>query len=79
MHVFAETEGDMKNVLEMTYTDGAKGMPRAIWFVPINAQPSIDVSHGLHLTCALPLCVDLGCCFQFSIQCLSSNHDSNCD
>ena len=53
MHLFVEVEGDLKNYSELTYTNEAEGMPRAIWFVSICAQPFIDFVRGLHLTHAL--------------------------
>eukprot|EP01052_Picozoa_sp_SAG31_P029160 SAG31_NODE_2877_length_4965_cov_15.095767_1_plen_565_part_10 len=79
MHLFAETEGDLKNCSELTHTSEAEGMPLATWFVIIYARPFVGFVLGLHVTRALPLCVDPGSSFQSSIQCLSSDHDSNCD
>eukprot|EP01052_Picozoa_sp_SAG31_P015139 SAG31_NODE_964_length_10697_cov_6.821004_6_plen_1479_part_01 len=68
MHLFAETE-----------LTEAEGMPLAIWFTPIYAKPFIDFVRGLHVTLALPLCLDVGSSFKPSMQCLSSDHDCNCN
>eukprot|EP01052_Picozoa_sp_SAG31_P003703 SAG31_NODE_145_length_22612_cov_5.938169_22_plen_436_part_01 len=79
MRLFAETKDDLKKYLKLTYTDATDGMPLAIWFTPIYAEPLIDFVRGLHLTRALPLCLDPGSSFQSSVHCLLLDHGCSCD